>query len=196
MVSDTLHPTALPGGGGNPVIEQVTGLPPVDVHDFSVVGPAALSAVKTAPLGRGPTVPFTARMPPASTAMVGSAAVVGVVDVVDVVDGAAMLSSARPLPVFNGVMGAPTPSALGVDAVATSVGVAGAVVGVLAARGAAVPGVVGVVVVAVDGGAVGVGAPAGDGAARDRVPIAKPVTSATQTWDSPALRPWLSRRRR
>ena len=154
MVSDTLHPTALPGGGGNPVIEQVTGLPPVDVHDFSVAGVVALSAVKTAPLGRGPTVPFAARMPPASTAMLGSAAVV------------------------------------------VSVGVDGAVVGVVVACGAAVLGVVGVVVVAVDGDAAGVGAAAGNGAAKDRVPIAKPVASVTQTRDLAALRPSLSRRRR
>jgi hypothetical protein len=70
--------------------------------------------------------------------------------------------------------------ALGVRAVVVGVGVVGAVVGVVVSRSAAVLGVVGVVVGAVDGGAAGVGAPAGDGAARDRVPIAKPATSVTQ----------------
>jgi hypothetical protein len=86
--------------------------------------------------------------------------------------------------------------ALSVGAIVVSVGAVGAVVGVVVARDAAVLGVVGVAVVAVDGGAAGVGAPARDGAARDTVPIAKPATSVIQTWDIPALRPSLSRRRR
>jgi hypothetical protein len=86
--------------------------------------------------------------------------------------------------------------ALSVGAIVVSVGVVGAVVDGVVACGAAVLGVVSVVVEAVDWGAAGVGAPAGDGAARDRVPIAKPATSVTQTWDIPALGPSFSRRRR
>jgi hypothetical protein len=61
--------------------------------------------------------------------------------------------------------------------------------------GSAAAGVVGVVVVAVDGDAAGVGAAAGNGVQKVRVPIAKPATSVTQTRDIPALRPSLSRRR-
>ena len=86
-------------------------------------------------------------------------------------------------------------NALAVGAVAVGVGVLGAVLGIAAACGAAVLGVVGVVVVAVDGDARGVGAPAGVGAARDRVPIAKPATSVTQRRDIRALRASLSPRR-
>jgi hypothetical protein len=86
--------------------------------------------------------------------------------------------------------------AVGVRAVVSGVGVVGAVVGVVVVFGATVLGVLGVVVVAVDGDAGGIGAPAGVGAARDRVPIAKPATSVTQMRDIPALRPSLSRRRR
>jgi hypothetical protein len=131
--------------------------------------------------------------------MVGSAAVVGAVDVVDVgalVDGVAKLNGAQPSPVFNVVMGATTPRALRVEAVAVGGGVVRAVVGAVVARSAAVLGVVGVVLVAVDGEAAGVGAAAGSGAANDRMPIAKPATSVTQPRDIAALRPRLSRRRR
>jgi hypothetical protein len=86
--------------------------------------------------------------------------------------------------------------ALGIRVVVVGVGVVGAVVGVVVACGAAVLGVCGVVGVAVDGNTAGVGAAAGNGAAKDRMPIAKPATSVTQTRDIPALRPRLSRLRR
>jgi hypothetical protein len=86
--------------------------------------------------------------------------------------------------------------ALGVGAVVVCVGVVGAVVSVVVAAGVAVLGVVGVVVVAVDWDAAGVGAAAGNGAAKDRMPIATTATSVTQTRDILALGPGLSRRRR
>jgi hypothetical protein len=86
--------------------------------------------------------------------------------------------------------------ALGVRAVVVGAGIVGAVVGVVVPSRVAVPGVAGVVVVAADGVAAGVGAPEGDGAAKDRVPIAKTARSVTQTRNIPALRPSLQRRRR
>jgi hypothetical protein len=86
--------------------------------------------------------------------------------------------------------------ALGVGAAVVGVGVVGALGGVVVVRGAAVLGVVGLVVAAVDWAATRVGAAAGNGAATDRVLIAKPAKSVTQTRNILALRPSLSRRRR
>jgi hypothetical protein len=86
--------------------------------------------------------------------------------------------------------------ALGLGAVVVAVRVVGALVGVVVKCGAAMLGVVGVVVVTVDGDAAGVGAAAGNGSAKDRVPVAKPATSVTQTRDIAALKPSRSRRRR
>ena len=88
--------------------------------------------------------------------------------------------------VFGAVVGVVV--ALGVGAV-----VVGVALGVVVA--CAVLGVV-VVVGVVDGDAAGVGAAAGDGAANENVPIAKPATRVTQARDIPAFRPSLARRRR
>jgi hypothetical protein len=86
--------------------------------------------------------------------------------------------------------------ALDVRALVVSGGVVGAVVGVVVAFGAAALGAVGVVVMAADRVAAGVGAPAGDGAPRDKAPMARQARSANQTRDVRALRPSLSRRLR
>jgi len=100
--------------------------------------------------------------------------------------------------VFGAVVGVVV--ALGVGAVVgvvVALGVGAVVVGV--ALGVVVAcAVLGVVVVVgvVDGDAAGVGAAAGDGAANENVPIAKPATRVTQARDIPAFRPSLARRRR
>jgi hypothetical protein len=87
------------------------------------------------------------------------------------------------------------PVALGVGAAVVGIGVVEVPGGVVVACGAAVVGVVGLVVAAVDLAATLVGAAAGNGAATDRVLIAKPAKSVIQTRNILALRPSLSLRR-